>query len=469
MPDGEPRPRETGSALTAVVLAAGQGTRLLSERPKVLHRAGGRPLLDWVTAAARAAGCHRVVAVVGHGSAEVRQAFDGAGLEWVEQRRQLGTGHALAQARDAVAGAARILVLSGDVPLVRPETLGALVTAAAGGWGSMAVASLEEPGSLGRVVRRRDGRLERIVESADAGPEELAIQLVNAGIYVLPVPEIFELLDRLEPANAQGELYLTSALDAAAAAGRAIEIFELADADEALGVNDRADLARLERALARRQAERLMAAGVTLRRPDQVTVEAAVEVGRDSEIHAGVALLGRCRIGTGCVLHQGAWLRDATLGDGVEVLPYSVLEGAEVGGGSRVGPFARLRPGTVVGAGSRIGNFVEVKNSLLGAGVKAGHLAYLGDAEVGAEANIGAGTVTCNYDGREKHRTRIGRASFIGSDTMLVAPVEVGDGATTAAGSVITADVPAGALGVARSRQRNLERWSERRRRQEDD
>ncbi len=460
----EPNPVEK----IAVVLAAGQGTRLKSALPKVLHEAAGRPLLAWVLEAARAAGCQRILVVVGHGADEVRRRFGGAenaDLTWVEQREQLGTGHALAQAEPHLAGAgdATLLVLNGDTPLVRPATLERLADAAAAGWGAMAVTELDDPGSLGRVVSR-EGRLVRIVEAADASPEELAIRHANAGFYALPAPRVFDDLRRLGTDNAKGEYYLTDALGLAAADGRDVALVTLAEPEEGLGVNNRRELAQAHRLLLRRRAEELLDDGVTIYDPDQVTIEPGVTVGADTVIHPGVALLGQTRIGKGCLLHQGAWIRDAELADGVVIHPYTVVDGALLETGSSAGPFARLRPATEIGAGARVGNFVEIKKSRLAAGVKAGHLAYIGDAVVGERANIGAGVVTCNYDGQRKHETRIGSDAFVGSDTMLVAPVTVGQKAVTGAGSVITQDVPDGALAVGRARQRNIPNWDERRR-----
>ena len=444
----------------AVVLAAGKGTRMVSASPKVLHRAAGRPLLGWVLDAARAAGCTRILVVVGHGAEEVRSTFTGEGnadLTWVLQAEQRGTGHALAQAAPDLAGSsATVLVLSGDVPLVTPKTLEGLASLAEGSWGAMAVAEPADPGALGRVIANSEGNLRQIVEARDATPEERAIRLINAGLYALPAPAIFGYLDRLTPQNAQGELYLTDALGAAAADGHAVRLLPLADPEESLGVNNRVELAQVHRRLLDRHLEALMVSGVTVLEPARTVVEPGVTVGVDTVLHPEVSLRGRTRVGSGCTLHAGAWLQDTVLGDDVEILPYSVLDGAVVEAGCRVGPFARLRPASHLLPGARVGNFVEVKNSELGPGAKAGHLAYLGDAVVGAGANIGAGVVTCNFDGHEKHRTEIGKGAFIGSDTMLVAPVRVGEGATTAAGSVITKEVPPGALAVARVRQKNL-------------
>jgi len=449
--------------VVAVVLAAGLGTRMKSRLPKVLHEAGGRPLLAWALDAARAAGCARIVVVAGHGAEEVQRRFAAGDVRFVLQERQLGTGHALAQAAPEVEGEATVLVLSGDVPLVRVETLRALLAAAGEGGAAMAVADLDAPASLGRVLATNDGRLAAIVELKDATPEQRAVRTINAGLYALPAPAIFDELARLRPNNAQGELYLTDAVTALAQQNGGVALHRLADPDEALGVNTRVELAQVHRLLVERKLQELMLAGVTVLEPQRTRVDAEVTVGQDTVIHPDVSILGNSVVGAGCTLHQGVWLRDTTLADDITIEPHSVLDGAVVEAGCRVGPFARLRPGTRLGAGARVGNFVEVKASRLGAGAKANHLAYIGDATVGEKANIGAGVVTCNYDGEKKHPTDIGAGAFVGSDTMLVAPVRVGSGATTAAGSVITKDVPDGALAIGRSRQRNLEGWQERR------
>ena len=446
--------------LSAVILAAGKGTRLRSALPKVLHPVAGRPMLEWVLNAARAAGCEHIYVVVGHGADAVQSEIEADDVTWVLQEEQLGTGHALLQVESHLEAPATLLVLSGDVPLVAPETLDRLAAAARAGWGAMVVAEMEEPGSLGRVVATASGTLERIVEVADATPEELENPWINAGIYALPAPEIFDFLKQLKPNNAKQELYLTDALTAAA--DQSLALVSLAEAAEAFGVNDRLDLARVHGVLLRRKADALMREGVTILDPDHVVIEAGVEVGRDSVIHPGVSLTGRTRLGEGCTVHQGAWLRDAWLGDRVTVEPYSVLEEVEVGDACQIGPFARMRPGAVMKERAKIGNFVEIKNSELGAGVKANHLAYVGDATVGENANLGAGTITCNYDGVSKHRTEIGKGAFIGSDTMFVAPVSVGDGAMTAAGSVISKDVPPGALAIERCEQKTVPGFAKR-------
>ncbi len=452
----------------AVIMAAGQGTRMRSARPKVLHEAAGRPLVEWVVRAARDAGCGRIVVVVGHGHELVREALaerlgDVSDLEYVIQREQLGTGHAVLQAEEALRGGEDgvAFILSGDAPLLSAPTLDALAGVAEAGWGAVACAHVDDPGSLGRVVVSEDGAVERIVEAVDASPEQLAIRRVNSGHYAVRFPAIFDLLHEVGTANAQGEIYLTDAVVAGGAHGR-VEAFQLDDPREAWGVNTRGDLAAVHGALNERNVTALMEAGVSVLDPQRVQVGADVEVGPDTVLHPDTSLLGRVRIGEGCVLHQGAWIQNADLGDRVQVLPYSIVEGAQVGDGSSIGPFARLRPGAELEGDVKIGNFVEVKKSQLARGVKASHLAYLGDAEIGEDTNIGAGTITCNYDGVNKHRTEIGRGVFIGSDTMLVAPVKVGDEATTAAGSVVNQEVPKGGLAVGRARQRNIENWAQR-------
>jgi bifunctional UDP-N-acetylglucosamine pyrophosphorylase/glucosamine-1-phosphate N-acetyltransferase len=442
-----------------VILAAGKGTRMKSSLPKVLHQAAGRPLLAWVIDAARAAGCERILVVIGHGAERVREEIAGDDLVWVLQEEQKGTGHALAQAEEEVPGEATVLVLSGDVPLVAPATLDRLVAAAEDGWGALAVADLKDPGFLGRVILE-DGKFHKIVEFKDATPEERDVTLVNAGIYAFPAPEIFGYVRNLKANNAQGELYLTDAVTNAAADGRTVRLVLLPDLDEALGVNDRAELARVHRLLIDRHLLALMKAGVTVLEPGRTAVDHGVCVGEETVIHPGVSLLGHTLVGRECTIHQGAWLRDTTVADGATIEPYSVLDGAEVGEGCRVGPFARLRPASRLLRGARVGNFVEVKSSVLGEGAKANHLAYVGDATVGEGANLGAGVVTCNYDGVRKNPTEIGPGAFIGSDTLLVAPVKVGAGASTAAGSIVTKNVPDGALAVGRVRQKNLEGWA---------
>lgn len=448
------------SPFAVIVLAAGQGTRMRSDTHKVLHPIASRPLLLHLLDRVDALGADRRVIVLGKGREQVEAAIAGRDAEVAIQAEQRGTGHALAQAQGQleghVDGAATLLVLSGDVPLVTTATLDRLASDAEAGWGSMAVADLPDPGSLGRVITSADGGLHRIVEARDATPEERKVRRINAGLYALPAPEVFGYLARLTTDNAQGELYLTDAVTNAARDGKTVRLVPLDNPDEALGVNNRAELALVHRLLIQRHLTALMESGVTILEPQRTSIEPRVRVGLDTVIHPDVALLGGTEIGAGCVLHQGTWIRDSRIGEGVTIEPYSVLDGADVGAGCRVGPFARLRPASRLLRKARVGNFVEVKNSVLGEGTKVGHLAYVGDATVGDGANLGAGVVTCNYDGVRKHPTEIGRDAFIGSDTMLVAPVRIGDGAMTAAGSVVTKNVPDGALAVGRVRQKNL-------------
>lgn len=450
----------------AVVLAAGKGTRMRSGTAKVMHVVGGRSSLEWVLHSARACGCEQIFVVVGPEGDAIKEVFrEQSDLHWVVQPERKGTGHALQVAVQAMEAtgipASTALVLYADAPLVTVATLTKLFQVAERGFGALSVATLDEPGNLGRVQATDVGQLEGIVEVADAKASELELKCVNAGHYALPYPEILPFLEALEPVNEQGELYLTDAVVAAAEKNPVLCV-ELGDSSEAWGINTRADLARVHEVFCQRTVTRLQELGVTILRPSTVTLEATVEVAPDAILHAGISLLGTTKVGAGTVVHTGAWIKDSEIGAHCEIRPYSVLEQARLADRCGVGPFARLRAGAELDEEVHVGNFVEVKKSKLAKGVKAGHLAYLGDATVGANSNIGAGVVTCNYDGQSKHATHIGEGAFVGSDTMLIAPVVVGDGATTAAGSVITHAVPEGALAVGRSRQRNIEDWAKR-------
>jgi bifunctional UDP-N-acetylglucosamine pyrophosphorylase/glucosamine-1-phosphate N-acetyltransferase len=443
-----------------------------SRRPKVLHEICGRPSLEWVLAACREAGCEELHVVVGAGADEVKASFSGSDLHWVTQTEQRGTGHAVQTAFDAISATSRApnavdpstiaLIVYADNPLMTAAGLRRLADAAEVGWASLAVATLDQPGALGRVLRDEDGQLNALIEFADADPEQRLIQQVNAGQYAVPFETFAPYLNTLETGNAQGELYLTDAFVKAARDGRRVHCVDLDDPAEAWGINDRHDLANAHAEFRRRIVADLMASGVTVLDPDRITVGPEVRVEEDVVLHPDVWLGGKTHIASGCVLHQGAWIRDSRLAHEVEILPYSVLDGAAVGERCTVGPFARLRPGTELESDVRIGNFVEVKKAHFGAGAKASHLAYIGDASVGKGANLGAGVVTCNYDGKNKHRTQIGDGAFVGSDTMLVAPVSVGAGSITGAGSVITEDVPDHSLALGRARQRNLKGWVKR-------
>jgi bifunctional UDP-N-acetylglucosamine pyrophosphorylase/glucosamine-1-phosphate N-acetyltransferase len=419
--------------------------------------------LGWAVHTARLAGCGRIVVVVGHGAELVQSTFEAEDIEFAIQSERLGTGHAVLQTRELLEDSSgHVVVLSGDAPLLRPTTVSRLFASAEQGWGSMAVATVERPGSLGRVVMTDDSRLVRVVEAHEASEPELEIRTVNSGHYVLPLPELFDFLSRIGNDNEKGEYYLPEALILAAHEGAKVSCVELEDESEAWGVNDRRELALIDGALNDRIVDQWMLSGVTVVDPRRTRVDATASIGADCVLHPDVSILGDTTIGEDCELHQGAWLKDSVLGDRVVVHPFSVLEDARVSAEASVGPFARLRPGTELGERVKVGNFVEIKKSTLGAGSKASHLAYLGDATLGEDVNVGAGTITCNYDGVEKHRTVIGDRAFIGSDTMLVAPIEIGADATTAAGSAINQKVPNGALAVGRARQRNIEGWADR-------
>ncbi|BCX88417.1 bifunctional UDP-N-acetylglucosamine pyrophosphorylase/Glucosamine-1-phosphate N-acetyltransferase [Methylomarinovum tepidoasis] len=444
--------------LNVVILAAGQGTRMRSDLPKVLHTVGGKPLLQHVYELAASLRPDSLTVVYGHGGERVRRRFSAWPVHWVEQVRQLGTGHAVQQALPHLERG-QVLILYGDVPLLRKPTVLRLLEAGAGGRLALLTVELEDPTGYGRIVRDPDtGQVLRIVEEKDATPEEKPIREVNTGILAVPVEALKIWLGRLNNDNAQGEYYLTDIIAMAVADGVPIETVG-ADPDEVEGVNNKRQLAELERVWQRRQAGALMDQGVTLRDPERFDVRGEVEAGRDVEIDPNVMLEGRVRLGDRVRIGMGAVIRDAEIGSDVEILPYSVIDGVRIGPGCRIGPFARLRPETVLADHVHIGNFVEIKKSCVGSGSKINHLSYVGDSEVGAGVNIGAGTITCNYDGVNKHRTVIGDGAFIGSDTQLVAPVRVGEGATIGAGSTITRDAPAGKLTLSRSKQVTVEHW----------
>jgi bifunctional UDP-N-acetylglucosamine pyrophosphorylase/glucosamine-1-phosphate N-acetyltransferase len=454
--------------LGVVVLAAGLGTRMRSRRAKVLHELGGLPLVRYPLAAVAMLDPDRVVLVVGHQADDVRRAAAKTGLpdlRVVLQPEQRGTGHAVACAADEFAGfSGDILILYGDVPLIRAATLRGLVDTHRREQADLTLATMcfPDPTSYGRIVRGPDGRVTGIVEERDATDAERAITEVNPGLYVVRSETLFPALGELRPQNAQGELYLTDVVGLAVRAGRRVATLDGAARDELAGVNTRAELARMEAILKAELVERWMAAGVTFEDPATVYIGPEVVIGSDTVIGPNVQLRGRTRLGTGCRVDGTAYLVDTTLGDRVHVLFACVAEGAEVGDDARVGPFARLRPGTRLAERVHVGNFVETKEAALGAGAKANHHAYLGDCEIGPESNVGAGTITCNYDGFRKHRTTIGARVFIGSDTQIVAPVTVADDVYIGAGTTVTRDVPAGALAVSRVAQRHLPGWSAR-------
>jgi len=444
--------------LHVVILAAGEGKRMKSAVPKVLQRIAGRPMLAHAVDAARALDPAGVHIVYGHGGEQVRAAFaDQPDLYWAEQVQQLGTGHAVQQAMPNVPDDVRVLVLYGDVPLITPASLQRLLDAP----GRLAVlaAELPDPTGYGRIVRDPEGRVAAIVEQKDADDEQRRIRLVNTGVIAADSTALKMWLAHLRNDNAQGEYYLTDVFAAAADEYAAAEIVVVADPLETEGANDPWQLAQLERAFQRRQVRALCMDGARVADPARVDIRGKVTVGRDVELDVDVVLEGEVRLGDGVRIGPFCRLKDVSLAAGTEVRAHCDLDGARTEGAVMIGPFARLRPGTVLADGAHIGNFVEAKNATVGVGSKANHLTYLGDAVIGAGVNVGAGTITCNYDGVNKATTTIGDRAFIGSNSSLVAPVTIGEGATIAAGSVITKPAPAHKLTVARARQVTLEGW----------
>jgi bifunctional UDP-N-acetylglucosamine pyrophosphorylase/glucosamine-1-phosphate N-acetyltransferase len=445
-------------SLAVVVLAAGQGKRMHSALPKVLHRLAGRPLLAHVLDTARALKPKQILVVHGHGGADVRAAFEGAKLEWVEQATQLGTGHALAQALPKVARGAQVLVLNGDVPLVRAETLQHLVEASRGGL-AICTSELTDATGYGRVVRDARKRVRRVVEHKDASAKELRIREWYAGFLAAPVERLAKWLAQVKPANAQKEYYLTDVIALAAKDGVAVAAVKAQDPWEVAGVNSRHELALLERAHQNAQARKLLEAGVALADLWRVDVRGELACGRDVSIDVNCIFEGEVKLGDRVRVGPNCVLRNVTVGADTEILAFSHLDAATIGARCRIGPFARTRPGVSLGDEVHIGNFVELKASRVGAGSKANHLSYIGDSEVGARVNIGAGTITCNYDGAAKHRTVIEDEAFIGSDATLVAPVTIAKGSYIGAGSTISKSTPPGQLTVARARQVSLPHW----------
>jgi len=449
--------------VTILILAAGLGTRMKSKKAKVLHRAGGRTLVEHVVETALTlAPAQRVIAVVGHQAGQVQAALDGSGVRFVEQSEQKGTGDAVLACRGAAGqNQGLVVVLYGDCPLLRPETLRELVDhqqsspAAA----TILTTRLDDPTGYGRIVRGADDGIEAIVEQKAATPEQLAIREVNPAIYCLRADLLWKHIGEIQPDNPAGEYYLTDIVAIFRRAGYRIDTVFHSEAQELLGINTRIELAQADRALRERTAARLMLDGVTIEKPETVTIDAGVRVGRDSVVEPFAQILGSTLIGEECRIGACSIVQDSVLGDRVVVGPFTIVGASQLEDDVHAGPFARLRMGNHVEAGARVGNFVELKKTRLGAGSKASHLAYLGDAVIGAKANIGAGTITCNYDGQHKHPTRIGDGAFIGSNSTLVATVEIGEKSYVGAGSVITDNVPNEALALGRGRQVNKPGW----------
>ncbi|MEY2342273.1 bifunctional UDP-N-acetylglucosamine diphosphorylase/glucosamine-1-phosphate N-acetyltransferase GlmU [Acidithiobacillus sp. IBUN Pt1247-S3] len=444
-----------------VILAAGKGTRMRSALPKVLQPLAGKPLLAHVLGTARALpGGARIHVVVGFAADAVRSSFaQDDDLLWHQQAQQLGTGDAVRHALPALQDASRVLVLCGDVPLLRAETLSRFLENTPADALGLCTGNLAEPEGYGRIVRGPDGEVLGIREERDCSADERTLREVNLGIMLLPAHRLADWLARLQASNAQGEYYLTDLVAFARSDAVAVHGFRLPQPEEALGVNDPVQLAMAERLYQRWQVESLQRAGLRCADPARLDLRGELQFGADCWIDPNVIIEGKVRLGDRVRIGAGAILRDCEIADDAEILPYSLLEDARIGSAARIGPFARIRPGSEIGARAHVGNFVETKKVVLGEGSKANHLSYLGDAEIGSGVNIGAGVITCNYDGVHKHRTQIGDDVFVGSDTQLVAPVVVGAGATIGAGSTITRAVPEGGLTLSRSPQKSVPHW----------
>jgi bifunctional UDP-N-acetylglucosamine pyrophosphorylase / glucosamine-1-phosphate N-acetyltransferase len=451
------------AGFSVVILAAGKATRFKSDYPKVLHRLAGAPLGEYAVRSALTARPEQAFMVVGHRAAEVRKAFVRRGLAFIEQREQLGTGHALIVARQKLkrAQSPNVVVLVADVPLLRPETIRSLVAAHAKSRAAATVltALRADPHGYGRIIRKKGSQVKAIVEEKLCTPAQKKIREINSGIICFAREKMLAALDELSKENAQGEYLLTDLVGIFNRRGGKVAAYEANDPREVFGINDRVELAEVEKILRRRKAEELMRDGVTIANPDATQIDAAVQAGRDTILEPGVSLLGQTKLGSGCLVRIGSVLEDTAVGDRVEIRPYSVVSGCKISSDVIIGPFARLREGAVIEQNARIGNFVEVKKSRVGPRTKAWHLTYLGDADLGADVNVGAGTVTCNYDGKNKHATQIEEGVFIGSGSMLVAPVKVGRGSYVAAGSTITESVPSESLAIGRAYQVNKEGW----------
>ena len=452
-------------ALDVVILAAGKGTRMNSSLPKVLQLLGGKPLLRHVTDTAALLGATRTHAVIGFGAEQIREHYEQSGCElpnWVIQKEQLGTGHAVQQALPNLEGHSAgdsVLVLYGDVPLISVEVLQSLIEISAGEALALLTVTTENPAGLGRIIRDASGKILAIVEDKDASDQEKQIKEINSGIMAIPAKRIHDWLGRLDNNNKQGEYLLTDIVTMAVTDQCPVQSTVVADSLELLGVNDKTQLARLERHYQMNKVDQLLQGGVTVRDPQRVDIRGELTCGKDVEIDVNVVFEGHVVLGEGARIGANCTIKDCEIGTNVEILPGCHMEGGIIGKDSIIGPQARIRPGTVLAEGVRIGNFVETKNASMGKGSKANHLAYIGDAEIGEGCNIGAGTIFCNYDGANKHKTTLGDNVFIGSNSVLVAPVSLATNSFVAAGSAINVDVPADNLAIARGKQRNISGW----------
>ncbi|NLL17818.1 MAG: bifunctional UDP-N-acetylglucosamine diphosphorylase/glucosamine-1-phosphate N-acetyltransferase GlmU [Clostridia bacterium] len=449
----------------AVILAAGKGTRMYSEKPKVLHSVAGKPLVQHVLDEARTAGVHQLVLVIGHGGEEVKNTL-GEELTYAWQKEQLGTGHAVMQAMGSLEpDVERVVVLSGDVPLLRGETIQQFLEhyAKSNAKAAVLTAYVDKPDGYGRIIRDSEEHVVKIVEHGDASPKELAIKEINSGTYCFDKKLLAKCLTELKPDNVQGEYYLTDVIHAIRGQGMPVIAVPVEDNREIMGINNRIQLAEAEAVFRDRVNKKLMLAGVTIVDPNTTYIDAQVEVGQDTVIYPFTILRGKTQIGKDCMVGPNVDITDTTVGSGVTIRQ-AVVEKAEIGNNCNIGPFSYLRPGTVLRDNVKVGDFVEIKKSLIGEGSKVPHHTYIGDAILGKSVNVGAGTITCNYDGKNKHQTVIEDGSFIGSNSNLVAPVKIGTNAYVAAGSTVIADVPEGSLAVARGRQKVIADWEKRKR-----
>lgn len=451
--------------LSVVVLAAGKGSRMQSSLPKVAHRLAGRPLLQHVIDSANRLEPEEIIVVYGFGGDQVKACLtpytdeSAAKLKWVEQKEQLGTGHAVKQALPLVNKRNKILILYGDVPLIQVETLKDLIKENDPRTINLLTVDLQDPSGYGRIIRSVDGDVESIVEHKDANQDQRRVNEVNTGIMALQGEQLMSLLNQVTNNNQQGEYYLTDIIALHRGESGKVSTAQPGSENEVQGINTKAQLALLERAYQSYKADQLMESGVILADPSRLDCRGEIEVGSDTFIDANVLLEGKVKIGSNCLIEPGVIIKDSCIGNECHIKAYSVIEGVTIEDGVKAGPFARLRPGTHLADKAEIGNFVEVKKTKVGKGSKAGHLSYLGDAEIGSNVNIGAGTITCNYDGANKHKTILGDNVFIGSDTQLVAPVTVGNGATVGAGTTVTSDVPEESLAISRTKQKHLADW----------
>ncbi|MEZ8206087.1 bifunctional UDP-N-acetylglucosamine diphosphorylase/glucosamine-1-phosphate N-acetyltransferase GlmU [Vibrio splendidus] len=443
---------------SAVILAAGKGTRMYSNTPKVLHTLAGKPMVKHVIDTCNGLGAQNINLVYGHGGDQMKATLAEESVNWALQAEQLGTGHAVDQASAHFADDEKVLVLYGDVPLISPETIENLLDAQPNGGIALLTVVLDNPMGYGRIIRR-NGPVVAIVEQKDATDEQKLIKEINTGVMVATGGDLKRWLSGLSNDNAQGEYYLTDVIAAAHDEGRAVEAVHPVSPIEVEGVNDRSQLARLERAYQAEQADKLLKQGVMLRDPSRFDLRGELQCGMDVEIDTNVIIEGSVSIGDNVVIGTGCVLKDCEIDDNTIVRPYSVIEGATVGEDCTVGPFTRLRPGADMRNNSHVGNFVEMKNTRLGEGSKANHLTYLGDAEIGQRVNVGAGAITCNYDGANKFKTIIGDDVFVGSDSQLIAPVTIGNGATVGAGSTVTRDVAENELVISRAKERKIADW----------